>query len=229
MMLKRLKRFLVNLARFLSRPFERWIVQRHEQKMEAIVKPDSDEYSQYLRLQLRRSLSKRKSPLQTRTRDLIDHISENLNLSQKVILCIGCRNKAELDYFQAKGAQHVVGIDLFSQSQDILIMDMHHMTFPDNAFDIIYASHSLEHAHTPSQVVTEIVRVARPGAIIAIEVPVDFEPRGSDMVDFIDLETLHRAFQAHLADVLWSERYHSMEACEKIRSTCIRTIFRINK
>ena len=41
----------------------------------------------------------------------------------------------------------MVGIDLVSPDPDILVMDMHDMSFEDAVFDAVYASHSLEHAY----------------------------------------------------------------------------------
>ena len=50
-------------------------------------------------------------------------------------------------------------------------MDMHEMTFSDDSFDVVYASHSLEHSYDVERVVREIVRVARDGAVVGVEVP----------------------------------------------------------
>jgi hypothetical protein len=84
----------------------------------------------------------------------------------------------------------------------------------------------LEHAQNPSQVISEIVRVARSGAVVAIEVPVEFEPRGADLVDFNCLDRLHEAFSPHLSQVLWSDQY-TAPGIE--RNNCIRTIFKLQK
>jgi SAM-dependent methyltransferase len=222
-------RFKTSLARLITWPTRLWdnfLLQRNSRTLERIVGTSSASYQQYLNLQLKRTFQKRRSPLQPRTRVLVDRLAEQVDLSRCRILCVGCRNTAELDYFHVKGCRDVYGIDLHSLRADILVMDMHHMTFPDGHFDIIYSSHSLEHAHDPSQVIMEIIRVARSGALVAIEVPVEFEPRGADLVDFKSLDQLYQVFSPHITQVLWSEQY---KASGTERNSCIRSIFRIQK
>jgi hypothetical protein len=68
--------------------------------------------------------------------------------------------------------------------------------------------------------------VARTDALVAIEVPIEFEPRGADLVDFQSLDQLYQAFGPHITQVLWSEKY---QASGTERNTCIRTIFRLQK
>lgn len=45
------------------------------------------------------------------------------------------------------------------------------LPFTDNSFDICYSSNVLEHVDDPKKVITEMVRVTRPGGIIQIVVP----------------------------------------------------------
>lgn len=87
-------------------------------------------------------------------------------------LCIGPRNEGEILLFQRHGFKDVVGIDLFSYCPSILLMDVHHMTFSDNAFDTIYLGASLPYFSDMKQAVNEIVRVARPGARVACSLKV---------------------------------------------------------
>ena len=218
-----------SLAKLISWPIRLWdniLLQRNSRALDRTIEPPSASYQQYLHLQLKRTFLKRRTPLQARTRALVDRLAGQMEFNGCRVLCIGCRNTAELDYFHTKGCNDVIGIDLHSQRADILVMDMHHMNFPDDHFDIIYSSHSLEHAQDPSQVIVEIIRVARSGALVAIEVPIEFEPRGADLVDFLSLNQLHSVFTPYLVKVLWSEQYHSTGT---ERNTCIRTIFRIQK
>jgi SAM-dependent methyltransferase len=180
-------------------------------------------------VQLRRTLSKRGALLPQRARTLIDRMADLVDLARCDVLCIGPRNANELAYIQSKGARSIVGIDLYSDDQSILVMDMHDMTFPDDSFDVIYASHSLEHAYDVQRVVEEMIRVARTDAVVVIEVPVEYDTRGADLVDFKDLETLHQAFGSHVAQVLWSYRDPSESAMNDSGTTIIRTIFRVAK
>ncbi len=225
-MIARIKLLLVKLYYWPARLWDNILLKRYTRTLDNIVESSSPSYQQYLQLQLKRTFIKRKSPLQERTRVFVDRLAKQVDLHGARVLCIGCRNTAEVDYIHIKGCHDVVGIDLHSQRDDILVMDMHHMKFTDGFFDIIYSSHSLEHSQNPDQVIHEIIRVARPGALVAIEVPVEFEPRGADLVDFKSLNLLHEAFSPYLSEVLWSEQY---QASGVERNNCIRTIFRIHK
>ena len=222
----RLKTSLAKLITWPTQLRDNILLQRNSHTLGRVLGPSSDSYQQYLNLQLKRTFLKRRTPLQARTRALVDQLAGQADLGRCRVLCIGCRNTAELDYFYAKGCRDVSGIDLHSLRADILVMDMHYLKFPDSHFDIIYSSHSLEHAHDPSKVIMEIIRVARTGALVAIEVPIEFKPRGADLVDFKSLDQLYQAFYPHITQVLWSERYQASGA---ERNTCIRTILQVQK
>jgi len=174
--------------------------------MSELIKMTTDrKYRAYLELQLRRTLSKKDTPLQIRTMALVDKLASLIPLDQCDVLCVGCRNRAELDYFETKGTRSVKGVDLYSEDPRIIIMDMHRLEFPAGSFDIVYSSHSLEHALFPQQVAAEFIRVVKPGGYLAIEVPIQFEVRGADLVDFGHLEALVELFGGNEERVVWSE------------------------
>jgi len=207
------------LAEFRHRARLWWLGLGHDARHQA-----------YLRVQLERTLSKRNRDPGLRARLLIDRLIElGAPAQDAAVLCIGPRNASELEYFKSKALSNVVGIDLFSQSPDILVMDMHCMTFPDDHFDIIYASHSLEHAYDVHKVVSEIIRVARPGALVAIETPVQYETRGADLVDFGNLQNLHAVFEPHIAQVLWSDEQPPHTLWNENGTAVVRTVFSIRK
>ena len=145
------------------------------------------------------------------------------------VLCIGCRNRSELEYFKSKGKLEVVGIDLFSTGSDILVMDMHKMDFADDSFDLIFSSHCLEHSYDFKRVVKEIVRVARPGAWVAVEVPVHYRTTQEDLIDFKDLDTLHAAFKPYLAKVVWSAEQAPRTSRNEHGNRIIRTVFTLRE
>jgi SAM-dependent methyltransferase len=169
------------------------------------VVTDSLAYQQYLDTQFNRTWCKRYAPLPIHTKILVEKIIEFTDIAHCAVLCVGCRNTAEIDYFWSKGAMKVIGIDLYSKSKDILVMDMHQMNFPENSFDVVFCSHSLEHAYNTQQAISQIVRAARPGALLAIEVPIQYETRGADRVDFESLLGLQEAFKPYISKVLWGE------------------------
>ncbi len=216
------KRTLVTLQ-------NRIVIQRHRRRLRALAEaPTVATTYDYLETQLRRTYDKRNVPLQERTKILIDKIANAAEIHGKDVLCIGCRTVQELNYFQGKGARSVVGIDLFSEDPAILVMDMHQMNFPDSTFDIIYSSHSLEHAHTPSKVAQEILRVARPNAVVAIEIPIRYETRGADLIDLQSSAGLHELFHPHIQDILLQEEHEENSAANPGGTPIARTVFVID-
>src|SRR5919198_1490353 len=119
----------------------------------------SGEYRDYLAIQLRRTLSKRDTDPGIGAVTLINRVADERRDGGRV-LCVGCRNALELDRFRARGFDDVVG------------------------FDVVYASHALEHSYDVNRVVREIVRVARDRAVIAAEVPVRVQASAADRVVF---------------------------------------------
>jgi SAM-dependent methyltransferase len=49
--------------------------------------------------------------------------------------------------------------------------DAYHLPLPDNAFDIVVAAEILEHLTDDERAIAEIVRVVRPGGMVAVTVP----------------------------------------------------------
>lgn len=200
----------------------------HAARMRLILKPADRSARDYLNVQLRRTLSKRGGELPQRGRQFIAAVVNHIVPAQSRVLCVGCRNVAELNNFRAGGVASVVGIDLYSTAREILVMDMHAMTFAADSFDLVYSSHSLEHAREPARVIAEFLRVVRPRGVIAIEVPVNYPTRGADLVDFKSVENLLAAFAPHVVEVLWSEHCTAATGGE-VGTEAVRVIFRVAK
>lgn len=171
------------------------------------------EYSAYIKLQRNRSFNKvsssnareikRKEKLVELTSSIVPGGSIN------TVLVIGCRNSEELDMLGEKyPLAEVLGIDLFSIDNRIQVMDMHRLTFESNSFNLIYCSHSLEHAYDYTKVVSEIFRVATNSAFVVVEVPINYNVQGSDLHDFRSHSELLKIFeeQGSVVEVL-----HSMD------------------
>lgn len=198
----------------------------HSSRVEWLGLRRGDQYAHYLREQFWRSFSRRHLPLRRHTRLLVDRIVElGHPKADAKVLCVGCRNTEKIRYFREKGLANVFGIDVYSESHDVLVMDMHAMRFSDCEFDIIYSAHSLEHSYDVGKVISEIVRVARQGALVAIEVPVRFSKTDTDLVDFGELDRLHAAFGSAIGTVLWSERESVTHPLNDQGTDVIRTIF----
>ncbi len=81
-------------------------------------------------------------------------------------LCIGPKNEGEILLLEAHGFRDVIGIDLFTYTPKILLMDMHEMTFPDNSFDTVFSGAVVRYSYDIKKVVSEMIRVAKDGAMI---------------------------------------------------------------
>jgi SAM-dependent methyltransferase len=186
------------------------------------------EYRDYLAVQLRRTLSKRETDPGIGAVTLINSVADQQPDGGSV-LCVGCRNGLELDRFRARGFRDVVGIDVFSQRDDIKVMDMHAMTFPDDSFDVVYCSHALEHSYDVDRVVGEMIRVACDGAVVGVEVPVRAQASAADRVVFSGLEELRAAFESHIRLELLAEEQPPRSETNEQGTEIARLVFRVQK
>jgi SAM-dependent methyltransferase len=145
-------------------------------------------YRRYLRAQIRQSRAKRAKDASFRLVPFVELIHRACPELPPTapLLCIGARNEVELDVFMRAGFTNVTAIDLWSRSPRIQVCDMHRLTFPDDAFALIFASHVFEHAWDFSRVAGECVRVLRKGGYLFCAVPTGFEPSEHDRYDFKD-------------------------------------------
>jgi SAM-dependent methyltransferase len=186
------------------------------------------EYQDYLAIQLRRTLSKRDTDPGIGAVTLINRVADERRDGGSV-LCVGCRNALELDRFRARGFGDVIGIDIFSQREDIKVMDMHEMTFPDDSFDVVYASHALEHAYDVQRVIGEVVRVARDRAVVGVEVPVRVQASTADRIVFSGLDELRAGFEPHMGDELLAEEQPPHSPTNEQGTEIARLVFRLRK
>jgi SAM-dependent methyltransferase len=199
-----------------------WLVLRR------LGKRQPPEYRDYLATQLKRTLSKRETDPGAGAVRLINEVAAAQPSGGRV-LCVGCRNTLELDRFRARGFEDVVGIDVFSQHEDILVMDMHDMSFSDDSFDVVYASHSLEHSYDVDRVAHEVVRVARDGAVVGVEVPVRTQRSAADRVVFAGLDALRGVFGTHVGEEVLAEEDSPHTQTNEQGTDVARLVFRLHK
>lgn len=196
---------------------------------------EKKKYKEYLKVQLERSKSKYdiKSELEEKRKEyFINLVSSQVNPKNITdTLVIGCRNSRELDLLREKGLKKVIGIDLYSYDKQIKVMDMHNLKFRDNSFDLIYCSHALEHAYAYDKVISEMIRVLKNQGIIAIEVPVNYETRGSDIHDFQSSANLIGIFTSYakIQEVFFSVDLKKNELSNFSGTDIARIIFSIDK
>ncbi len=202
---------------------------RHWRSLHRLDAGKPDDYRAYLDIQLRRTLVKRSNDPGVGMRLLVDHVASLVPGRAGRVLCIGCRNPLELDEFRARGFTDVVGVDLYSQRSDILVMDMHELAFADDSFDVVYSSHSLEHSFAVERVVSEIARVARDGAVIAVEVPVRGRASEADRIEFAGVDDLRAAFRAHVGEEIEAEEQPARSETNAQGGDVARLVFRLEK
>lgn len=101
------------------------------------------------------------------------------DLHGRSVLEIACGRGALVGWMAARGA-HVVGCDISENALTVARMnggghyaacDIEHLPFAENQFDVIVCCETLEHTLDPEAAVRELVRVARPDAILLISTP----------------------------------------------------------
>ena len=101
-----------------------------------------------------------------------------------VLLDIGCGDGWFMQQLISKGYKSVFGIDIghdviaaaSQKGLKVKLGDMHDLDFPDNYFDAIFCSHTLEHAYSPQKVLRQFRKVLSDNGRVVIVVPVEKEP-----------------------------------------------------
>jgi SAM-dependent methyltransferase len=86
------------------------------------------------------------------------------------VLVVGPRSEGELLLLLGYGFDfpHLKALDLISYSPWVQLGDMHSMPFEETSFDAVVLGWVLGYSEDPGKVVHEVVRVLRPGGIVAI-------------------------------------------------------------
>jgi SAM-dependent methyltransferase len=104
------------------------------------------------------------------------------------ILDVGAGQGPALEWFTARGFSPL-GIALGEDDVSACLaagfrcerMDQNALTFPDGAFDCVWARHVLEHSPIPLFTLTEFARVLQPQGILYVEVPAPDTACGHDL------------------------------------------------
>ena len=158
-------------------------------------------YQAYLDAQIAKT-SKMPPLLQPRLPRLIGKVAQLVDVRGLSVLCVGCRNHWELDLFRDLGAKPV-GIDLAKLAPDVIVMDMHALTFTE-PFDVVFSCHSLEHAYDVPKALGEWARVTKPGGVWVIEVPIRYQTTAVDRHDFGSLDGLREVLKPYVQSEMWA-------------------------
>jgi len=132
------------------------------------------------------------------------------------VLTIGPRTEAEVLSLMAAGfaPQNITGLDLISYSPFVDLGDMHAMPYGNDSFDVIVLGWVLGYSQNVPKAVSEIIRVAKPGAYVAIGHENDptshevlDEQRGFSLegTDFSTSEEMLDLFEGHVDMVAFRE------------------------
>jgi SAM-dependent methyltransferase len=110
----------------------------------------------------------------TRVLSLIHPLTaiESLDRRTAKVLCVGPRTEGELFLLLGLGFNktNIKALDLISYSPWVDLGDMHDMPYRENSFDLIILGWVIAYSHTPELAAKNIIRVSKPGAVIAISV-----------------------------------------------------------
>lgn len=111
----------------------------------------------------------------------INHLFNEAGVKKlDVILDVCCGDGVGLKKLREDGYTHVIGVELNprkvqeAKKTEYLVyeQDFHDLSiFSDNLFDVVYSSHSIEHAYDANKVVEELVRVLKPGGKLIVVLP----------------------------------------------------------
>lgn len=98
------------------------------------------------------------------------------------VLSVGPRTEGELMNLAAHGFswRHIHGLDLISYSPKIGLGDMHGTNYADDHFDAIVLGWVLAYSEDPERAAREMIRITRPGGIVAVGV--EYSPQSQDQV-----------------------------------------------
>ena len=136
---------------------------------------------------------------------------QGLDRASMRVLSLGPRNEAEILLLSLYGfdRRQITGVDLFSYSPLIRPMDMQHLDFRDDTFDLVYAAYTITYADKVETVCDEIMRVVRDGGLIALS----FQHFTGGRLNFGrnplngGLNELFELFAGHVGHVYWREEY----------------------
>lgn len=101
-----------------------------------------------------------------------EYISSHEDVS---MLTIGPRWAAEVSFLRNKFGIHVLGLDLFTQDESMVVVgDMHDMEFDDNTFDIVYEKNTYNKSYDIRKALDESVRVLKPGGLLIYDECMDY-------------------------------------------------------
>jgi len=149
-------------------------------------------------------------------------VIESLSKDAK-ILTIGPRTEGEILSLIGYGflPENIRGLDLIKYSPFVDLGDMHDMPYEDNSFDVLILGWVIAYSHSPELAAKEVVRVTKPGGIVAIGVEHEGDKKPEEILPYISganrktsqIEQVSGYFDGHIDHMYFShgiipERLH---------------------
>lgn len=128
----------------------------------------------------------------------------------KQVLDIGCGAGGKTLFYASCGVEHITGMDIvahykeesealarelgFADKFTFVLGDAAKTDFSNNSFDTIIMNDAMEHVDKPEAVLSECMRILRPGGRIYINFPPYDHPFGAHLSDAIGIPWVHRFF-----------------------------------
>jgi SAM-dependent methyltransferase len=100
------------------------------------------------------------------------------------------------------GEDYIVARDL---GRKVKKMDFHYLDFPDNAFDLVFARHSLEHSPMPLLALMEWARVARSWLGIILPAPEWYGYKGRNHYSVMNHDQIENLIARAGWKVMWND------------------------
>ena len=138
-------------------------VQTFESETQQIIEGAIDYNQRHMRNFLESHVVRLIRPL-----SVIDPIYEQVGDTK--VLSIGPFNENELLHLAAYGfdLEKIDAIDLVSNSPRVRIMDMHHLEFADDSYDVLISGWTLPYSREPRRALAEKMRVLKSGGLLCI-------------------------------------------------------------
>ncbi|MBC7586480.1 MAG: class I SAM-dependent methyltransferase [Tardiphaga sp.] len=98
-------------------------------------------------------------------------LADEQSARPRILVVGGAKIGSGADALYANPSLDVVGTDVFSSPNTVLVADAHKLPFVDGSFDGVWIQAVLEHVLEPAEVVSEIHRVLREDGLVYAETP----------------------------------------------------------
>ena len=135
-------------------------------------------------------------------------IAGQLRENKISILDAGSRDGWVIEFLNSLGYSNVLGVELLKDYVDycnkrgrqVILGDLHKLTFRDESFDFVYCRHVLEHCLDPVMVLNELMRVTKIGGAVYCSFPLEKHLSGKHTTAIPNMKSVFK--------ILDEMRYH---------------------